>query len=304
MTKAKAKEADKQEEQEELNLQEQEQQQEEQKPDEAELRIAELQKQMKEADEARKAAEEARKRERAEREKAEKERDDALAKSRGSENDAVSAKERELFAAKSAVDSNVTALEDLYQKALEAGDSAELRKINTQLQKALITQSRIEEQQQNFAVYKKQQEEAAKQPRQQQQPKMSDAAQAWVDRNPRYTTDADFRAEAEAAHVAALRRGMTLESSAYFKFIDDRLAKVFPSEEAEVEEQEDQDEQPQAAQAKRPAAPPARGNQGGDGGKKNQRKLTAAQLEAADFMKMTPVEYAKHLDEIEKEGKR
>lgn len=255
-------------------------------------RIKELQAQMEASDKARKDAEE-----RAS--KAEKDRQEAITKVASSQNDAVSSKEREFESAKVAVAASVTALEDQYQSALEAGDSKLVRDINTKLQKAIVTQDRIEQESERFTVWKKQQEEIAKRQPQQQGP--SPAAQAWISRNPKFTTDPEFAQEAESAYALGERRGFAKDSVEHYKFVDSRLKQIYGSDnEPTVTVTEPSVKKEKTVSY---SAPPSRGtgsSDSTDSGGKKVYKLTASQVEAAGFMGMTTIEYAQYL-EAEKE---
>ncbi len=228
--------------------------------------------------------------------KAEKDRQEAVTKAAGSENNAVNAKERELEQAKVSIATSVSTLEDQYQAALEAGDSKAARETNTKLQKALITQDRIEQEHGKFSAWKKQQEEIAKRTPQQTGP--SPAAQAWINRNPRFTQDAEYAQEAEAAYTLGERRGFAKDSIEHYKFVDERLKKVYG-------DKGDDTVVVTEIPAKKPtpySAPPNRGTgmEPENGSGRKTYKLTAAQVEAAGFMGMTTVEYAQYL-EAEKE---
>lgn len=228
--------------------------------------------------------------------KAEKDRQEAVSKAVGSENNAVVAKERELESAKTAIATTVSTLEDQYQAALEAGDSKAARETNSKLQKALIRQDRIEEEQGKFSAWKEQQKEIAKRQPVQQGP--SPAAQAWIGRNPRFTQDAEFAQEAEAAYALGERRGFAKDSIEHYKFVDSRLKQIYG------EKGEDAVVVTEAPKKTVPySAPPNRGTgaeSGNEGSGRKTYKLTPSQVEAAGFMGMTTVEYAQYL-EAEKE---
>lgn len=231
--------------------------------------------------------------------KAEKDRQEAVSKAVGSENNAVVAKERELESAKAAIATSVSTLEDQYQAALEAGDSKAARETNTKLQKALITQDRIEQEHGKFSAWKKQQEEIAKRPQPQQGP--SPAAQAWINRNPRFVQDAEYAQEAEAAYTLGERRGFAKDSIEHYKFVDSRLKQIYGDKSDKGDNADVVTETPKKTVPY--SAPPNRGTgaeSGNDGTGRKTYKLTPSQVEAASFMGMTTVEYAQYL-EAEKE---
>lgn len=242
------------------------------------------------------AADVARKVEKERGDRLEKERNEATVKTQTYQNDAVTAKERELESAKIAVDSNIKSLEDLYEKALEAGDSKQLREVNTLLQKAIVKQDRLESDTAQFVNYKKQAEEQAKQPKPIQLPP---SVQDWINKNPKYQSDSTFKTEADSAHDAAIRYGYAFGSPAYLEFLDKRIEKIFGKEDDGVEEVIE--EKPKPKREASYSAPPSRG--GGDGGGNSGKKvykLTAEEREAASFMNMTDLQYAQ-FKEKEKE---
>lgn len=54
------------------------------------------------------------------------------------------------------------------------------------------------------------------------------AAQAWIDRHPRYNSDRDYRAYCIGMDAEAISAGHALDSPEYFSFIDNALAQKFP----------------------------------------------------------------------------
>lgn len=88
---------------------------------------------------------------------------------------------------------------------------------------------------------------------------LSSAAQAWVDRNPRFNSDPQFRTHAMAAHQSAIDDGITTDSPAYFRFIDDSLKRAFPDHGGERGRGDDMSERFNGA-------PPNRGGSGGGSG--------------------------------------
>lgn len=130
---------------------------------------------------------------------------------------------------------------------------------------------------------------------------LTPAAKAWVDKNPRFNTDAEYQAEAIGAHEVAVRKGIKVDSPAYFKFIEDRLAKAFPDDQADdgddgAEDNENQGdaEPPKKKPIKNPQSFGASGGSGQNAGGTPRKKigqLTAAEVEAAEISGMTAKEY-------------
>lgn len=265
----------------------------EKKEDDAEKRIKELQEQMAKMDSDRKEAVD-----RAA--KLEKDKSEATEK-------AVKAESRAAVTQKEAINQALTASEDSLvshrkelKLALESGDSDKAVEMQEKLAEAKYLNSELKKTKTGFEQWEKQQEELAKQPK---QPQITPAAQAWINRNPKFTTDPEYAQEAESAYALAVRRGISPDSVECFKFVDSRLKQIFPEKSVIVEEDEEEQPKKKASREASYSAPPSRGSSSDDestSGSRRQYKLTAAQMEAAEFMKMTPVQYAQFL-EAEKE---
>lgn len=255
------------------------------KEDDAQKKIKELQDQMARSDSDRKAAVE--RADRLEKEKTEANAKAAEAQGRA----AVTQKD----AINQALESSTKSLE-FYRKelksALEAGDSDKVVEYQEKLSETTYLHSEVKKNKVAYEHWEKQQEEESKRPKTASLPP---SVQAWVDRNPKYNSDPEFKAEADTAHDAAIRRGYQFGSMAYIEFIDKRIEKVL-GENTPVTKKvvdSDDDEEP----GKSFQAPPNRGGAGNsDSGGKKVVKLSKSQREAAEFMGMTDVEYAKYLD--------
>lgn len=126
----------------------------------------------------------------------------------------------------------------------------------------------------------------------------SSTEKAWIDSHPRYNSDDDYQAYVWSVDALAKKRGIKADTPAYYDFLNERVEKMFPSEEATVTELAKK-----PAPASSIAAPPSRSTTSvqrvGQNGK--QVRLSADQLEAAEYMGMTPAEYAADLVQQEKE---
>lgn len=229
----------------------------------------------------------------------EKEKTEATAKAEKAEGRAASSQKESIINALAASEEALVVHRAAYKAALESSDSQAVVDAQEKLAEAKYLNSELKKNKIGFEQWEKQQEEIAKQPKN----TMTQETQSWIDRNPRFNTDQEFKTEATSAHYAAINRGIRADSPAYFEFIDKRIAKVLGS----TENQEDEVVVEPKKTAKEPSysAPPNRGG-GGDretspNGKK-QYRLTAEQAEAADFMNMTTVQYAEYL-EAEKKRK-
>jgi hypothetical protein len=143
----------------------------------------------------------------------------------------------------------------------------------------------------NLAAQKVEREKMQKiQTAERQVPGFSAKTQDWIAKHPRFNTDDEYQAAAYASHNIAIKKGYTPESDAYFEFVNGRLAKQFP-------DNEDDPPPPPTQQKQSTAAPPSRSSntnaRAGANGK--TVRLSAEQLEAAEFMGMTPAEYAADL---------
>lgn len=237
-----------------------------------EKRLRDLQEKLNKESEARKLSDEKSAR-------LEKERSEANAKAQKAEGKAASTQKEAIIQALAASDEALVSHRAAYQAALESGDSVktveaqekfvEAKNLNTDLKKNKIA----------FEAWEKQQEEESKKPKDVALPP---SVQEWINKHPKYSSDRDYKDEADAAHDVAIRKGYGFGTSAYIKFIDDRLEKMFPVENLSS----DEDVKPESDNKKEVvySAPPNRGGSG-DGNNSNgggkKYKLSAAEVEAA-----------------------
>ena len=135
----------------------------------------------------------------------------------------------------------------------------------------------------------------------------------WIQKHNDRWSDADFRADAFGADVAAQQRGIKPDSSAYFKFVEERMGldKDDPViDDAGKEVLVEAPKQQQQAQVRATSAPPAR-NGGTAQVRKDKVALTADQREMARYIKDTlpeqfgdedpDVMYAKNVQALKEE---
>lgn len=254
--------------------------------DDVEKRIKDLQDKMAKSDAERKSA-----LERADR--LEKERAEATEKATKAEGRAAITQKEAILQALDASQKSLEMHRKELKAALESGDSDKVVEHQEKLSEAAYLSAELKKNKISFDLWEKQQEEISKQPK---NTGPTPETKAWMDRNPRFNTDQEFKAEAESAHYAAIQRGIRPDSIAYFEFIDHRIEKVLG-----YNDKNDKEEAPLPKKEERQpsySAPPSRGDGGGDGsgGGKKQYKLTAAQREAASICGMTDLEYAQSLE--------
>lgn len=257
--------------------------------------IKDLQDRMAKADEARKFAEEKSAR-------LEKERSEANAKAERAEGKAASTQKEAIVQALAASEEALVVHRSALKAALIEGDSDKVVELQEKLAETKYLNSELKKNKVGFEQWEKQQEEQAKQ---QKEVTMPPAVKDWIDRNPRYRSDSEYKLEADTAHDSAIRRGYGFGSSAYLNFIDSRLKQIFPEKVEKVEDEEELESPKKKEQTY--SAPPNRGSSGNndretDHSGKKVYKLTAEQREAAEFMNMTDIQYAQYL-EAEKKRK-
>lgn len=237
-----------------------------------EKKLKELQDKLAKSDEARKLSDEKASR-------LEKERSEANAKAQKAEGKAASTQKDAILQALATSEESLNIHRAAYKAALESADSEKAVEAQEKFAEAKYLNSELKKNKVAFEAWEKQQEEEAKKPKEVSLPP---AVQEWINKNPRYTSDQDYKDEADAAHDVALRRGYGFGTSAYIKFIDDRLQKMFPEEKLASE----QDKKPEDKGKKDVAysAPPNRGSSTEDNGSVNggnKYRLTAEEVEAA-----------------------
>lgn len=257
----------------------------------AEKRVKELQDQIAKVDAEKKLAVE-----RADR--LEKERSEATTKAQQAEGKAALTQKEAINQALSSAEKSLESYRKEYKAALEAGDSDKVVEAQERLSEAVYLQSELKKNKASFEQWEKQQEEISKQPK---EARLPPSVQEWVARNPKYNSDTVFKAEADSAHDAALRRGYQFGSPAYIEFIDKRIEKVFSEEKVKED----------AAPAKKEkedsfSAPPSRGTSSGDdfSPRDVKLKISPEEAEAAELAHMSTSLYAfyRELGKAEKSG--
>lgn len=128
---------------------------------------------------------------------------------------------------------------------------------------------------------------------------LSPRSAQWVREHPEFARDTSKYQMMIAAHQLAVGRGISADSDDYFDSIETTLAVKRPQQQEESAMSDAaKSVQRRAAPA---AAPVSRGGDGGGSNNKNTVRLTAAQIEAAASSGLTPQEYAKQLQAIERE---
>lgn len=237
-----------------------------------EKKLKELQEKLTKSDEARKLSEDKASR-------LEKERSEANVKAQKAEGKAASTQKEAIIQALAASEDSLIVHRAAYKAALESADSDKAVEAQEKFSEAKYLNSELKKNKIAFETWEKQQEEEAKRPKEVSLPP---SVQDWINKNPRYNSDQEFKIEADTAHDAAIRRGYGFGTTAYIKFIDDRLEKMFPEEKLDSE----QDKKPGEDKNKREAsysAPPNRGGSSEDNNNTGSKKyrLTADEVEAA-----------------------
>ncbi len=264
-------------------------------PPDVEKTIKDLQDRMAKSDEARKLAEDKATR-------LEKERAEANAKAERAEGKAASSQKEAIVQALAASEEALVVHRGALKAALIEGDSDKVVELQEKLAETKYLNSELKKNKIGFEQWERQQEEQAKQ---QKEVTLPPTVQDWIEKNPRYKSDSDFKAEADVAHDVAIRRGYGFGSSAYLNFIDGRLKQIFPEKVENVNNEDDVETPKKKEQSY--SAPPSRGSSSNndrdtDYNGKKVYKLSAEQREAAEFMNMTDIQYAQYL-EAEKKRK-
>ncbi len=239
-----------------------------------EKKLKELQDKLAKSDEARKLSDEKASR-------LEKERSEANAKAQKAEGKAASTQKDAIVQALAASEEALTIHRAAYKAALESADSDKAVEAQEKFAEAKYLNSELKKNKVAFEAWEKQQEEEAKKPKEVSLPP---SVQEWINRNPRYNSDQDYKDEADAAHDVAIRKGYGFGTSAYINFIDSRLEKMFPDEKLSSEQDKKPEDKDKTKKDVVYAAPPNRGssseeNNNQSGG--NKYRLTAEEVEAA-----------------------
>lgn len=269
--------------------------------------LKDLQDRIAKSDEERKKDQEARKFAEDRAERLERERGEHEEKAKKAENRAALTQKEAI--AQSLVSSQqiIESAESDLEAALGEGDAKKVVAAQKKLSEATYMNADLRKQKSQYDAWEKQQEELAKQPKVQQLPP---SVQNWIDKNPRYKSDPEFKAEADGAHDVAVRRGYAFGSSAYLSFIDSRMKQIFAEDKVDDKDDDDKDDE---RDNKRYSAPPNRGGSSSDDddddddtdtrAKRKVYKLTAAQREAAKISNMTELQYAQFLEAEKKRGR-
>ena len=131
---------------------------------------------------------------------------------------------------------------------------------------------------------------------------LSPRSASWVRSHPEYVRDPVKYESMLRAHNVAVAEGYAPDSDAYFQVVETRLG-------FRNEQKAEPDAEPTSAAAtptkKRQAAPaaPSSSVAGSGAGRTLVARLSAEEREIAEMLKMTPEEYAKHREDLRKEGK-
>lgn len=129
---------------------------------------------------------------------------------------------------KSATDSELAALRENIKAAHEAGDSGKLAELQEKMSKAAARSVALEQTQP--LKFEEQPKEPERQP--QQRVQLSTPMQAWMQDNPWFNAQGSVERRmtgyAFGLHDSLLRDGVTAESPAYFKAINDEMRTRFP----------------------------------------------------------------------------
>lgn len=167
--------------------------------------------------------------------RAEEQARDATAKIQSSQVDAFTAQERAIA---SQVEAQTRLLEQAqanYRSARETGDiDTELKAVRA-LSGAENALSRLEDQKAFLAKAKAEFEARPTQPVQQdmasRQPQTySQASQGWIDKHPEFNSNPYYKSVVLGAAQAAIQDGNMADTPAFFRFLDEAVARAFPPE--------------------------------------------------------------------------
>lgn len=259
----------------------------EQKKETTEADLLAIKERMDEANKAREAAEERAKRASEELEQA----NQRLSQEKGSR---FQAQESAIANALVAAESEGEQAEQQYAAAMQAQDFIAAAKAQRVMSAAEAKKLQLENSRQQVESWKKQASEE-RDPLEQQYP--DPRVRAWIKDNPKFLSDPVFHAEAIAAHTRAVRDGLSVGSSDYFKFIEDRVLekpkvqnrmglRLVETEEEPVAEEHQEQERPVPRQEPKPkpksssAAPPSRGGPSPQG-QREKVELSPAEIDFA-----------------------
>lgn len=278
-------------------------------PDEAEALIGTLKKQLEDANKAREDEKRAREEAEQRRLTAETQRKEADTSATTALKQQMEAQEGQiengLIAAQSAVD----AAEQEYIRAETDGDVAAKIAAQKKLARAVTTVDRWEEEKEKFNSWKKEElpRLEARIKAQTAAPQYTPQAQEWINRNPRFNTDDEFRSMTAHFHTMALRKGMKQDSPDYFKFIDDGNARYFADPAAKPKEKPEEEGVSQSSIA----AVPSRDNAVGGSKPAERIRFTPGEMQIirqrADAegitVEVAARNYVKRKEQLKKEGR-
>jgi len=131
---------------------------------------------------------------------------------------------------------------------------------------------------------------------------LSPRSAAWVRSHPEYVKDPVKYESMLRAHNVAVAEGYAPDSDAYFQFVESRLG--FRNEQ-KAEAEPDPTATAAKPSQKRQSAPaaPSSSVAGSGSGRTLVARLSSEEREIAEMLKMSPEEYAKHREDLRKEGK-
>jgi hypothetical protein len=131
---------------------------------------------------------------------------------------------------------------------------------------------------------------------------LSPRSAAWVRSHPEYVKDPVKYESMLRAHNVAVAEGYSPDSDAYFQFVENRLG--FRNEQ-KAEAETDPTATAAKPSQKRQSAPaaPSSSVAGSGSGRTLVARLSSEEREIAEMLKMSPEEYAKHREDLRKEGK-
>lgn len=197
-------------------------------------------------------------------------------------------------------------MESDYAQALQDGDHAAAAKINRAMSQSMSELSQLES-------GKTALEAEAKNPRREEPRVESDPVEAlatqlsprsaqWVRSHPEYATDQRLYQKMLAAHNLAVADGVKTDTDDYFDAIEDTLK--IRRREPEPERETALSEAAEGVRRQSPASAPVSRGGGMDGQKRpGTVRLSAAEVEMAGQMGMTPAEYAANKIALQTEGK-
>lgn len=196
-----------------------------------------------------------------------------------------------------------------YQTALEVGDFTKAAEANWRLNKAAAQAALLEEKKQTFATEQPRPHEGSvRQPQRNADPvesyieNKSPRTQSWLRAHPETITDPRMNNKTVAAHYDALAEGYAVDTEGYFNYIDRKLGFAGQvNEPAETLAQEPPEQPRQRQRAAPPAAPVSRDPPRSE---KNTGRmyLTKGEQEVAEALGITPSEYARRKQAMEKQG--